>query len=41
MLVQAGQSVFTRLGRFHAVTFELQQGLQRLADAGFIVDDQD
>ena len=40
MFAQAGQSIFTGLGRLHTVPFELQQRFQRLADAGFIIDDQ-
>jgi DNA-binding MurR/RpiR family transcriptional regulator len=40
MLAQAGQSIFTGFSRFHTVPFELQQRFQRLADAGFIIDDQ-
>ena len=40
-LTQAGQAVFTGFCRFHTVAFEFEQGLQRLADASFIVNNQD
>ena len=39
-LGNARQSFFAVVGNFYRVAFKLQQRLQRLADGGFVVDDQ-